>query len=1183
MKFRFITLPLFIFSITISLLNSSRLQSQTLINLLWDVQLNYPDTVQWSADKLNSSSDLFTTGNTWHNDAQKVNMITTKRNSSGTLIWQTEYNGTLSGYDYGSVICLDGSGNVFVAGATHNTSAYTFDIVVIKYNSSGTQQWATLFNGSGSGMDIPSGICLDGSGNIYVCGASMGSTTGYDYVTIKLNSSGTTQWAHTYDYTSLSDLPGYIAWNSSTSKVGIAGASQSSATNWDYTTIKYNSSGSLTNTNRTSTTGYGFDRPTGLVTDASDNYFITGYAYNGTDYDLRTIKLDDDLSPIWTRTEDGGDEDGSNGIAIDGSNNTYICGFSSNGSGKQEMQIIKYNSSGTKQWTQTLSNADNSIDAQAMGIAYNSTNSRVVITGYYKYSTGKKVITTYALAASNGALIWKTDYPNINASIDVPKWIEENGNHIWVTGTRTVDDTTRYVTIKYETLDRNDIFLEDTLGNFIYPINYIIISFNPDSVNAEFVDDKQQQFGNLQDIITTPTYNSILPFLKGENQQFVPKAIKIYKRMVTGDTISISRLGDVVKVPKLWSDFVVSIDTTVDVNDIIDSLNSGKDYIYRGAYKDYVAVPTDVPDDPMYEDDQASLHSTVDISDANINIEPAWDIYNEGGNSDIKVGDYDSGLNWAHEDFGDGTFEGSKIEGGDNYVDGVDIFSVAHNDETGHGTATASLIGALRNNSLGISGIAGGNIDDDANSGCSLYLMKIFGNSEAIAGETATTSEIADAVVEGALSPPYGYGLHVSNHSYGFLMDYYNDDYDAVYLKFGFEQMFLNQSVCAVSSGNVNALIDLETPTYPSSFPDYWVIKTGANDATGDRADFSVYNNLLDLIAPGTYDLYYACEPFDDHAYTNLSGGYELSGTSFAAPHVAGTAALMLSYVNNYIGAGKWNNLAPADVEELMQRYAVDIAPTDYDIFTGHGRLDAGNVFEHIEFPNYSVRHYEPNVSTTSAVKIADDELFFLAEPYGTLSAGLYYCDQYKLTVTVSHDIGDADLLNYWDLDASSNVWAYTDYVINPLPDITFESCDESSATLTGYFYYFDYKGVYPFDNVHKWYPCSNTGTTKMAYTLHIYDPTPSSIDEIDNLSDISIFPNPGTNYFNLINNSNSQKTIDKIQIHDMTGKILIESDINNSGNLVTFNSGISNLSSGMYFITIFSGATFSELKWFKI
>jgi len=271
------------------ILNITKMNAQTLINQLWEFELAYPDTLPWSASVLNSSSDLFSTGNTWHNATQKVNIVTTKTNSNGTVLWQTEYNGTLSGFDYGAAICLDASGNVYVAGATHNTSAYTFDIVIIKYNSSGTQQWATLFNGSGSGMDIPSGITLDGSGNIYVCGASIGSTTGYDYVTIKLNSSGTSQWSKTYDYASLSDIPGFIAWNSSTSKVGIAGASQSSATNWDYTTLKYNSSGTLTNTNRSSATGYGFDRPSDLITDGSDNYYITGFAYNGSDYDMRTI------------------------------------------------------------------------------------------------------------------------------------------------------------------------------------------------------------------------------------------------------------------------------------------------------------------------------------------------------------------------------------------------------------------------------------------------------------------------------------------------------------------------------------------------------------------------------------------------------------------------------------------------------------------------------------------------------------------------------------------------------------------------------------------------------------------------------------------------------------------------------------------------------------------------------
>ena len=66
---------------------------QTLINQLWTQTLNYPDTVPWSASVLNSSSDLFTAGNTWHNATQKVNIVTTKTNSSGTIIWQTEYDG----------------------------------------------------------------------------------------------------------------------------------------------------------------------------------------------------------------------------------------------------------------------------------------------------------------------------------------------------------------------------------------------------------------------------------------------------------------------------------------------------------------------------------------------------------------------------------------------------------------------------------------------------------------------------------------------------------------------------------------------------------------------------------------------------------------------------------------------------------------------------------------------------------------------------------------------------------------------------------------------------------------------------------------------------------------------------------------------------------------------------------
>ncbi|HET8962506.1 MAG TPA: hypothetical protein VFM99_01315, partial [Chitinophagales bacterium] len=266
--------PTCILIILVSLFSTS-VQSQTLVNQLWQIELNYPDTVTWSASVL-SSSNLITTGNTFNSIAQKTNIVTTKTDQNGSVVWQTEYNGAESEFDYGAAVTVDGSGNVFVTGASHSSDSYTFDVVIIKYNSSGEQQWATTFDGTGSNNDIPSDILLIDS-DIYVCAASIGTSTNYDYLLLKLNSSGAVQWNKRYDYTSLFDIPGHLATNGI--DVVVSGASQSSATNWDYTSLKYNSSGTLLNTKRTAAAGYGFDRPTGLVVDATDNFYITGYTF----------------------------------------------------------------------------------------------------------------------------------------------------------------------------------------------------------------------------------------------------------------------------------------------------------------------------------------------------------------------------------------------------------------------------------------------------------------------------------------------------------------------------------------------------------------------------------------------------------------------------------------------------------------------------------------------------------------------------------------------------------------------------------------------------------------------------------------------------------------------------------------------------------------------------------------
>ena len=85
---------------------------------------------------------------------------------------------------------VDGSGKVYVTGENYSSgpsssSAYA----TIKYNASGTEEWVARYNGPGVSDDYATAIAVDGSGNVYVTGQSVGSGTNYDYATIKYSQS----------------------------------------------------------------------------------------------------------------------------------------------------------------------------------------------------------------------------------------------------------------------------------------------------------------------------------------------------------------------------------------------------------------------------------------------------------------------------------------------------------------------------------------------------------------------------------------------------------------------------------------------------------------------------------------------------------------------------------------------------------------------------------------------------------------------------------------------------------------------------------------------------------------------------------------------------------------------------------------------------------------------------------
>lgn len=119
-----------------------------------------------------------------------------KINSSGTKVFDKTFAVSGNAVQMKKAIA-DSSGNVYALGYYYNGSPSSF--FVVKLNSSGTFQWARAFNrGYANGYGD---IALDSSGNIYVAGygnVSTGDSVYYGMI-IKLDSSGTTQWQRLYD------------------------------------------------------------------------------------------------------------------------------------------------------------------------------------------------------------------------------------------------------------------------------------------------------------------------------------------------------------------------------------------------------------------------------------------------------------------------------------------------------------------------------------------------------------------------------------------------------------------------------------------------------------------------------------------------------------------------------------------------------------------------------------------------------------------------------------------------------------------------------------------------------------------------------------------------------------------------------------------------------------------------
>ncbi|MEE1012765.1 MAG: S8 family serine peptidase [Clostridia bacterium] len=364
-------------------------------------------------------------------------------------------------------------------------------------------------------------------------------------------------------------------------------------------------------------------------------------------------------------------------------------------------------------------------------------------------------------------------------------------------------------------------------------------------------------------------------------------------------------------------------------------------------------ILAEAPDDPLFYE-QWNL-SMVNMPDA-----WRWRLTGKG----VRVGVIDSGAMADHPDLK------NRVVYKYNYTTVGETDDVTDNDR--HGTSVCGIIAAETENALGVAGM----------SGADLVVLKVVNN------DLGYTSDLVRAIY-GAVQ---NYDCDVINMSLGFVGE--SPEVQAA-VNFALSKgVIVVSAVGNTTDGNGNAI------HYPAGYDQ--VIGVAGVDSSKVHVSTSVVNESVDICAPGKL------------VYTTLnngswgavySSGTKVTGTSFAAPHVAGAAAVL---------KGIDPDLTSAEFQSLIENTSVDLGAKGYDTSYGFGLMDVKALTETV-CRRQKLKQFSRVFENESGEYYVDFRNLSGGAVTGTLLFGSYLQDgtltgiSPGLTLTV--DDGDTDRL----------------------------------------------------------------------------------------------------------------------------------------------------------------------------
>ncbi|MBK7444760.1 MAG: SBBP repeat-containing protein [Ignavibacteria bacterium] len=366
--------------------------------------------------------------------------------------WTSYFNSSSNDNDEVSSMTVDVSGNVYVTGYSI-VNGNNKDFITIKYNSAGVSQWTSRYNNPAMNDDDEAiSLTTDDLGNVYVTGFSKGNGTFKDYLTVKYSPSGNELWTARYNGTGNDDDIAVSVEVTNSGNVIVSGTSVGDLTSEDYLTIMYNSNGAEQWTAR-----YNYDLvddieiAKSMTVDGFGNVYVTGFSYGlSKNEDYAVVKYNSAGTEQWVARYNGPSDsyDISTDIITDISGNVYVTGYSYDNVSLEDYATIKYNSSGEQQWVSKYNGASGKFDIANSITTDNAGN--VFVTGYsYDVNSSEDYATVKYNSA--GGQQWVSLYNGTGNDFDIATSIKSdvNGN-VYVAGYSYGSGTQEdFATVKY--------------------------------------------------------------------------------------------------------------------------------------------------------------------------------------------------------------------------------------------------------------------------------------------------------------------------------------------------------------------------------------------------------------------------------------------------------------------------------------------------------------------------------------------------------------------------------------------------------------------------------------------------------------------------------------------------------------------------------------------------------------